>query len=68
MKSYRVIIAALLALGAFASCKSGIEADVEKTLKGMDLDAKIGQMVQLNISLLEDKSREALAGGGELPR
>ncbi|MBP5637417.1 MAG: beta-glucosidase, partial [Bacteroidales bacterium] len=54
MKSYRVIIAALLALGAFASCKSGIEADVEKTLKGMDLDAKIGQMVQLNIDLVTD--------------
>ena len=52
MKSYRVIIAALLALGAFASCKSGIEADVEKTLKGMDLDAKIGQMVQLNINMV----------------
>ncbi len=54
MKSYRVIIAALVALGTLASCKSGIEADVEKTLKGMDLDAKIGQMVQLNIDLVTD--------------
>ena len=54
MKLYRVIAAALVALGALASCKSGIEADVEKTLKGMDLDAKIGQMVQLNIDLVTD--------------
>ena len=41
MKSYRVIIAALLALGAFASCQSGIEADVEKTLKDYRKKANI---------------------------
>lgn len=29
-----------------------LEAKVEKTLKGMDLDTKIGQMVQLNINLI----------------
>ncbi len=32
-----------------AGCKTDI---VEKTLKGMDLDTKIGQMVQLNIDLV----------------
>lgn len=29
-----------------------LEAKVEKTLKGMDLDTKIGQLVQLNINLI----------------
>lgn len=29
-----------------------LEAKVEKTLKGIDLDTKIGQMVQLNINLI----------------
>ena len=33
----------------FAGCKTDI---VDKTLKGMDLDTKIGQMVQLNIDLV----------------
>ena len=49
-------------LSALVSCKTGVkpaipedkalEARVEKTLKGMDLDTKIGQMVQLNIDLV----------------
>ena len=49
-------------LAALVSCKTGVkpaipedkalEARVEKTLKGMDLDTKIGQMVQLNIDLV----------------
>ena len=49
-------------LSALVSCKTGVkpaipvdkalEARVEKTLKGMDLDTKIGQMVQLNINLI----------------
>ena len=29
-----------------------LEAKVEKTLKGMDLDTKIGQLVQLNINII----------------
>ena len=33
----------------FAGCKTDI---MDKTLKGMDLDTKIGQMVQLNIDLV----------------
>ena len=37
-----------------------IEARVEKTLKGMTLEEKAGQMVQLTISVLEDDTREAL--------
>ena len=49
-------------LSALVSCKTGVnpaipvdkalEARVEKTLKGMDLDTKVGQMVQLNIDLV----------------
>ena len=49
-------------LSALVSCKTGVkpaipedkalEARVEKTLKRMDLDTKIGQMVQLNINLI----------------
>ena len=30
----------------------GLEVKVEKTLKGMDLDTKIGQLVQLNINII----------------
>ncbi len=58
-------------LSALVSCKTGVkpaipvdkalESRVEKTLKGMDLDTKIGQMVQLNIDLVvnEDGLDEA---------
>ena len=37
-----------------------VEAKVEKVLKGMTLEEKAGQLVQLNISVLEDETREAL--------
>lgn len=61
MKTSRLVSMACL-LSALVSCKTGVkpaipvdkalEARVEKTLKGMDLDTKIGQMVQLNIDLV----------------
>ena len=37
-----------------------VEAKVEKVLRGMTLEEKVGQMVQLNVSTLEDASREAI--------
>ena len=37
-----------------------VEAKVEEVLKGMTLEQKAGQIVQLNISTLEDNTREAL--------
>ena len=37
-----------------------VEAKVEKVLKGMTLEEKAGQLVQLNISTLEDETREAI--------
>ena len=37
-----------------------VEAKVEKVLKGMTLEEKAGQMVQLTISVLEDETHEAL--------
>ena len=37
-----------------------VEAKVEKVLKGMTLEEKAGQIVQLNISVLEDETREAI--------
>ena len=37
-----------------------VEARVEEVLKGMTLEEKAGQMVQLTISVLEDETREAL--------
>lgn len=37
-----------------------VEAKVEKVLKGMTLEEKAGQMVQLTISVLEDATREAI--------
>ena len=37
-----------------------VEAKVEKVLKGMTLEEKAGQLVQLNISVLEDASREKI--------
>ena len=39
---------------------SEVEAKVEKVLKGMTLEEKAGQLVQLNISVLEDDTREAI--------
>ena len=40
--------------------KIGLEARVEKTLSGLSLEEKVGQMVQLTISVLEDDTHEAL--------
>ena len=37
-----------------------VEAQVEQVLKGMTLEEKAGQLVQLNISVLEDESHEAI--------
>ena len=37
-----------------------VENKVEKVLKGMTLEQKAGQLVQLNISVLEDASREKI--------
>ncbi len=37
-----------------------VEAQVEKVLKGMSLEEKAGQLVQLNISVLEDDTHEAI--------
>ena len=37
-----------------------VEAKVEKVLKGMTLEEKAGQLVQLNISVLEDETHEAI--------
>lgn len=37
-----------------------VEAKVEKVLSGMSLEEKAGQLVQLNISTLEDETREAI--------
>ena len=37
-----------------------VEAKVEKVLSGMTLQEKAGQLVQLNISTLEDATREAI--------
>ena len=37
-----------------------VETKVEKVLKGMTLEEKAGQLVQLNISTLEDETREAI--------
>ena len=37
-----------------------VEAKVEQVLKGMTLEEKAGQMVQLSISVLEDETHEAI--------
>ena len=37
-----------------------VEATVEQVLKGMTLEEKAGQLVQLNISVLEDETHEAI--------
>ena len=53
MRVLRNILFAAVILCSFAGCKNDI---VEKTLKGMDLDTKIGQMVQLNIDLVVNEN------------
>ena len=66
MKFTKIILASL----AVVACGRGVtpvipsdkavEAKVEKVLKGMTLEEKAGQIVQLNISVLEDATREAI--------
>ena len=46
--------------GVASTADRDIEARVEKILKGMTLEEKAGQIVQLNIACLEDETREAL--------
>ena len=64
-------IAFLLPLAAAVSCggpsvtpaipaDKAVEAKVEQVLKGMTLEEKAGQMVQLSIVVLEDDTHEAL--------
>lgn len=60
----------VISAAALSSCKERVapaipsdkevEAKVEKVLKGMTLEEKAGQLVQLNISTLEDETREAI--------
>ena len=67
MKKTLILLSAVL-LGAACAPKGPqaiptdkeVEAKVEKVLKGMTLEEKAGQMVQLNISVLEDETREAI--------
>ncbi len=68
----RLIIAAVAVLCLLSACQkrnaaapaiprdADIEARVEKVLRGMTLEEKAGQMVQLTIMTLEDDTHEAL--------
>ena len=68
----KAFIPIVLAIAAVSSCARNestkpaitpdkdVEAKVESVLKGMSLKDKAGQMVQLTILSLEDKTREAL--------
>ena len=68
MKTYLI---PLVMLSAVCSCNApktapaipsdkAVEAKVESVLKKMTLEEKAGQLVQLNISTLEDETREAI--------
>ena len=70
MKTYVIPVFAMLS-ASFLSCASrkgevvipadqAVEAKVEQVLKGMTLEKKAGQMVQLSIMLLQDETNEAL--------
>ena len=70
MKTYVIPVFAMLS-ASFLSCASrkgevvipadqAVEAKVEQVLKGMTLEEKAGQMVQLSIMLLQDETNEAL--------
>ncbi|SKC48921.1 beta-glucosidase [Bacteroidales bacterium WCE2004] len=70
-KSLKKAFAFLLPLAAAVSCggpsvtpaipaDKAVEAKVEKVLKGMTLEEKAGQLVQLSILTLEDDTHEAL--------
>ena len=64
------ITGCLLTLLAAAACSHGdkacipsdkaLEAKVEKTLKGLSLKEKAGQMVQINISVIENEQKDGL--------
>ena len=67
----RLTIAALAAFCLLAGCRqpasapaiprdAEIEARVEKVLRGMTLEEKAGQMVQLTVLTVEDVNHEAL--------
>ncbi len=68
MKRLLIVLSAALCVVACGSPKAqraipqdkAVEAKVEKVLAGMSLEEKAGQLVQLNISVLEDETREAL--------
>ncbi|MBR3031120.1 MAG: glycoside hydrolase family 3 C-terminal domain-containing protein [Bacteroidales bacterium] len=72
MKNIAMKVAAVaMAVILLAGCKdknqqkaiatdSEVEAKVERVLKGMTLKEKAGQMVQINISALEDDTHEAI--------
>ena len=71
MRINSIIIAGIAAIAA-VSCgqnahvvpviasDDAVEAKVEKVLKGMTLEQKAGQIVQINISVLEDATHEAI--------
>ena len=66
------LLTTVLAAAALCACNSGekvspviasdkaVEAKVEQVLAKMSLEEKAGQMVQLNISVLEDDTHEAI--------
>ena len=71
IKNFLKMTSVVLAAAAATGCGSdkevkvipaddAVEAKVESVLKGMSLKDKAGQMVQLNISVLEDDTREAI--------
>lgn len=71
IKTFFKMTSVVLTAAALSGCKndneskvipfdSAVEAKVESVLKGMSLKDKAGQMVQLNISVLEDETREAI--------
>jgi len=69
MKKYLIPLAILVASAVSCNCPKtapaipqdkAVEAKVEQVLKGMTLEEKAGQLVQLNISVLEDETHEAI--------
>ena len=66
MKITKILLASLAVVACGRSVTpvipsdKAVEAKVEKVLKGMTLQEKAGQIVQLNISVLEDATREAI--------
>ena len=68
MKNYLIPLAMITAIVSCSSPKPApaipadpaVEAKVESVLKKMSLEEKAGQLVQLNISVLEDDTHEAI--------